>query len=445
MKTMLSHSLMRARERAGIGTHLLAALSAVPEDAIRAWESGRSEPTPVEADSVARVFGVRLKDIDAPGGWPLERLLFRSCETQAVATLADSGAFRTIGEFLRAIADLVELDPNYAARSPLRLPTFDRSSLPTSPWLAGESLAREARKACQLGATAPIPVMSALLEQLGVRVLYTTPSELDPAIDGVSTRIPSPAILVNLLEGPESWWRTRMTLAHELCHLLVDHSADPSADEAFVSASTASPAYALYEGHAAIEARANAFAACLLAPSEAVQALLSTGDPTSEDAVVTVAKHFGMGRTAAVNRIRDVFGFSAATRDRMRSRVPGKWTSDSTGDIARGVGIRGGVVRDITLRALAQGDIDPLRARELLGISLSEPLPAVPGVDPALLRPLRDPGDRARSVAQRHVTDVMNRADLVALPAQRTAHGWLVPLENESSCVRVSFDMNVEP
>ena len=49
-----------------------------------------------------------------------------------------------------------------------------------------------------------------------------TPEEMDPEIDAASTVTPEPAVLVNLVGGAEQWWRTRMTLAHELCHLLLD-------------------------------------------------------------------------------------------------------------------------------------------------------------------------------------------------------------------------------
>lgn len=432
---MLSDSLQRARTRAGVSAHFLALASDVPVNAILAWEAGRSEPTPQQADSIARVFGVRIKDLDKPGGWPLERLLFRSHQTQALETLANTGAWRTIGEFLRAVADLVEL-----VSTPCTLPTMHRPSLDSLSPVAGEALAREFRRTCGLGESEPIPSMNELLKALGVHVFYTTPSDFDSAIDGVSTRVPAPAILVNLVEGPQSW-RTRMTLAHELCHLLVDHTDDARSDEALVSPSNQSPAYSFYDGHAAVEQRANAFAACLLAPTQGVRDRLADRDPTSEDSVVSIASHFGLGRTTAINRIRDVFDLSATERERMRSRSPGKWDSDPVADVAEGTSVRGGVLRDATLDALARGAIDPLRAREILGVSLSEALPLVPGVDPSLLLPLREPGDRARRVAQQYVVDVLNRADLIALPARRDDDGWTVPLAGNAGSISVSFDM----
>jgi transcriptional regulator with XRE-family HTH domain len=75
---MLSASLRRARERSGISRELLSALSEVPTSRIEAWETGESEPTPTDADSAARAFGVRLRDLEGQGGWPLEGLLFRA-------------------------------------------------------------------------------------------------------------------------------------------------------------------------------------------------------------------------------------------------------------------------------------------------------------------------------------------------------------------------------
>jgi len=190
------------------------------------------------------VLGVRILDVDRPGGWPLERLLFRSRPTQALETLANTGAWRTIGEFLRAVVDLVELV--------------------STPW--------------------PL-----------------------------------------------------------------------------VSPSNQSPAYAFCDGHAAVEQRANAFAACLLVPTKAVRAMLVDRDPTSEDSVVLIASHFGLGRITAINRIRDVFDLSATERERMRTRTPGGWDSDPVADVAEAASVRGGVLRDATLDALARGAIDPRR------------------------------------------------------------------------------------
>lgn len=441
---MLSASLRRARERSGISRELLSALSEVPTSRIEAWETGESEPSPTDADSAARAFGVRLRDLEGQGGWPLERLLFRAHDKAGLLTLAETGSWPAIGEFLRAIADLADIERVLGVTEPPPLPVLASPGANQSPWEGAQALARSLRRALRLDASSPIPSMRLLVAELGVQLFFTTPDELDRNVDGASTRLPRPAILVNLIEGPGSWWRTRMTIAHELCHLLVDHT---EGSEAFVSAANpTATSHVLFDGYGDLERRANAFAACLLAPSEAVRQHLTRLDPTSEEAIASIASHFGLGRITAINRIRDVFDLSVSTRASMLARRERPWDSGPHDDFAEDVGIRAGVLRDRVLEALSLGRIDSVRARELLALPLTEPLPAAPGIDAALLAPLRPKGDRARRAAQRYLVESENRADLVAGAAQRVEGGWLVPVEGEGKerSIRVSFDMDVE-
>lgn len=435
---MLAEAIRALRARAGLSPEAFAQLTGIAPATVTAWEHGRAEPSASEADAVARAFGVRMRHLSLGGGWPLERLLFRAREAPGLISIAESGAWRAIGEFLRATSDLAELAPTTMPA----LPKIGTPRVAHAPWGA-DDMAQELRDRLGLDPIAPILSMRALVAGLGITVFFVTPDELDPNIDGASTLSPRPAILVNLLEGPACWWRTRMILAHELCHLLVDHDAADSS--ALVSASGSPARYRLFDGFDEIESRANAFAACLLAPDAGVRRAAAGSTPTSEAAIAGVATAFGLGRVAAINRLRDVFKLRKETRDSMMSRAGDTWSPEAHPDIVEHVGIRAGEIRSLTLEALAAHRIDALRARELLGLPLTEPIPEWPGLSEQDRQPLRSPDDQARRTAQRYLFEVERRPDLVVTEARRVDTGWIAKLEGSDRELHVSFDLDVVP
>lgn len=146
----------------------------------------------------------------------------------------------------------------------------------------------------------------AWLPRLGVRVVDVRLD--DSHIDGVAVLHPGrmPLIGVNLSGRFASKpWGRRMTLAHELCHLLYD--LDDDGRVGVVSNPWAPQA---------MERRANAFAAMLLMPRDAVGAVLprQARDWTSkalEDAMVTL----GVGKTTLVYHLYNFGMISSSERD----------------------------------------------------------------------------------------------------------------------------------
>jgi Zn-dependent peptidase ImmA (M78 family) len=134
-----------------------------------------------------------------------------------------------------------------------------------------------------------VDLETVLLPKLGVRVADISLN--DPRVDGVALTGPQvpPMIAVNRSgRFSRTPWGRRMTLAHELCHLLFDVG-----DRGMVG--VVSNPWA----HPLMERRANAFAAMLLMPPTALSALLPADpDQWSAEDLHGVMKTLGVGRTA---------------------------------------------------------------------------------------------------------------------------------------------------
>ena len=123
--------------------------------------------------------------------------------------------------------------------------------------------------------------------------------EMNATIDGMAAFSPgmAPLVGVNLTGRFSSTpWGRRMTLAHELCHLLYDLSEDHKVG--IVSSSWAPDL---------LEKRANAFAAMLMMPQEALKASLPPNPHqwTAEDLGDAMRK-LGVGRTALMNHLHNL-------------------------------------------------------------------------------------------------------------------------------------------
>jgi Zn-dependent peptidase ImmA (M78 family) len=135
------------------------------------------------------------------------------------------------------------------------------------PWEQGYDLADRVREAMPAWDSAAGGIDQ---EVSGLGITIDTIELTDPRIRGVSVAGPQhrPAILVNTShprnESPEG---TRFTLAHELCHLIVDRHVGRKL-------AVASGPWAPLE----IEQRANAFAAYFLMPPDQVQAVVANLD-----------------------------------------------------------------------------------------------------------------------------------------------------------------------
>jgi hypothetical protein len=145
-----------------------------------------------------------------------------------------------------------------------------------------------------------------LLPKLGIIIQEFTLE--DNEIDRLAIFVPgkSPLAGVNLTGKYSSTrWGRRMTLAHELCHLLYDLSDEDSVG--IVSIPWAPEL---------LEKRANAFAAMLLMPREALEVILPTNPRQwSPENLREAMKSLGVGRTALMNHLHNLGFISHSEKD----------------------------------------------------------------------------------------------------------------------------------
>ena len=419
--TALGDSIAKARRYAHLDARTFALLAEIDDDRVVGIESGEVSPSPEEAQRCARVFGVRVSDLarDLASSAPM-RVLLRSTFDEgrpALEALIESRAIHELGAFQQGVLDAAEL-----ATDTLALPEAFTHDDP-------EREARSLRLRLGLGLD-PIPSMRRLLESLGVWVFFTEPDQLDRAIDGASTNWPRPAILVNLIGGGECFWRTRMTLAHELAHLLFDMGAHRTLFSPHVPAkgrARGTGRWSLFEGFDDIEAHADAFAACFLAPREGVVACVGDLAPTSEEAITAVGARYGVGRTVSINRLQHTFRLSGEERTRMESRaVKTTWVATFDDSVSRGeVGLRAGVLPRLVAQALTEGRIGPVRAREILGRPLTAELD-LPGLDASLGVAPEAPELTARMRVTEALAERYPEVELAVNAMWREASGWRV-------------------
>jgi transcriptional regulator with XRE-family HTH domain/Zn-dependent peptidase ImmA (M78 family) len=391
-----ARKLRELREAARLTQRQMAELLDEVEGTIAALESTAAPLDSDLLDRCARAFGMtveRLLSDDATKAPAL--LLFRSLNSEVISELRARRAHFGLGDFLRSAWDLAELAalrvrkgaeastlPGEIDGTPQAVPDSD-----SELYRQAEALADQTRSRLELG-EAPVPSMLELLEtRLRVPILWSTPDEVDPNIDGASTREPMPAILVNLVGGRDCWWRTRMTLAHELCHLLFDALPDtqhrrmvifsPHPDPSRHGAGRSHRLYALPDTLERMERRANAFAAHFLAPGRVIRTLVSRSDATSEKAITLLCQHFGIGRLAAINQLTNVFVLSRHERARMSDRGGDDSLPPDHPDanIPRGRAPRCKTMHAWIDEALSRGWLSQVRARDYLGRSATEPLP----------------------------------------------------------------------
>lgn len=438
--TRLSDALRDARSGAQLSEALMSRMVGIDEPRLRKLESGTAEPLPEELQAYAQAFGVSMQQLAAgeAARAPLTHLFYRSVSEggpEALEELVDTGAHRVLGELMRTVRDINELETLLGLSNPPALPTPPKRALEIGdiPPFGADRLAEWLREELGLGLEPIASMREILTDRLGVRLLWVTPEELDPVIDGACTLSPRPAILVNLVEGPLCWWRTRMTLAHELCHLLCDREPGDGRFTIFSphGLREAKGRWRLFDGFDRIERRAGAFAACFLAPAAAVRRAVGQLDVTSEEAISAVGRGLGLGRTTAINRLQHVFGLSKQTRLAMEARSGSHWLVENHVDQGpERIGLRSGVVQDLALDAFARGLLDRVRVREYLRLPFTEALPEHDALTTEQRAPLRRIEDSARGAAQLYLQEELEgETGYVATTVSRIEGGFRVAVE----------------
>jgi hypothetical protein len=445
----------------GLDAEAFASLLDVDVADVREWDAGTRDAPSSLLVRCARALALTIDELlgGELGNAALPSLFLRATthDGRLDDVLELSGDLALFVETARTI-DRLQSGCGRTAPALPEPPAEPRWGVADPPYKANE-LAAWLRDSLKI-TTPNIPSMRAIYERLGITAVWARQEEMSPLVDGASLLSPRPIVLVHLVEGPSCWWRTRMTLAHELCHLLCDFPDDQrslalvsptrtgDAEAPLGTRAAGRRSWTLFKNFPWIEQRASAFASHFLVPDEALRAVLSGQDPVSEAAVTTVCGTFGVGRITAVSRIKHVFRLGEELRLHMLRRPHEEMHPEDHPDLppARH-GVWEGVLLDEVAAALSDKRIDRVEAHRVLGLALSERLPEHPLLSDPEREPLRSVDDDVRAIVYVRLARA-RRAALRPADVHRTDAGWRVSIVDASGNPvaeeLLSFDLDAE-
>jgi Zn-dependent peptidase ImmA (M78 family)/predicted transcriptional regulator len=312
----LAQRLREAREATSLTQEEVGRHLGISRPAVAQLESGNRAVSSLELDGLSHLYGRDIRDFLADEFRPEESVvaLFRATSAAEETVLV---AIRRCAVLAREIANLEE--SLGLRRSQLGVPSYTAAS-PKTRWQAieqGGRAAADERRRLGLG-DRPVGDVVGLLEDQGVR---TAMIDLPDDISGLTLMHPGLSLLV-VANRQHHLIRRRFSWIHEYAHVVLDRSLRGTLSR-------------LSDREALSEVRANSFAACFLLPEEGVRSFLAElgkGQPgrvrlevfdgdgvipaegRSEAGsqklqlhdVVLLADHFGVSRTAALYRLRNL-------------------------------------------------------------------------------------------------------------------------------------------
>ncbi|MGC8785342.1 MAG: helix-turn-helix domain-containing protein, partial [Armatimonadota bacterium] len=324
-----------ARKRAGLSLREVAARAGVSAQAISKYERGLDIPGSTVLIRLARELGVSLEWLLRPVQVSLSPARYRShhsCLRRRAMTQIEEQVREWLERYL-AIEDIL------GEGQAFHLPPIPRTIEHEEDV---ERVAEDLRRAWNLGDDA-IPHLISTLEAQGIRVgVMPAPDHFDALTLFANEEVP----VIVVKEGVPGD-RQRMSLAHELGHLLLE---TPSS-----------------WGHKAVESAVFRFAGALLAPRSAVRRELGESRTHLDVYELHLLKHrYGISMQAWIHRACDLGILSpASTRQLYRQFRLRGWHIQEPGDpYPPESTIR---LEQLVMRALTEGLITERRAEELLG------------------------------------------------------------------------------
>jgi Zn-dependent peptidase ImmA (M78 family)/transcriptional regulator with XRE-family HTH domain len=312
----LGRRLKDARDVASLTQDQVGAELGLSRSAIAQIELGNRAVSSIELDRLARLYGRDIREFFSEDFRPESALVaFRLAEA-----LADQGAADALRDCMSVSRELTNLERLVGANRDLASTVRYGIAAPRARYDAirqGASVAEQERRRLAVG-DAPIEDMNDLLQSQGVR---TGMIDLPDDVSGLTLLDPDigPFVAVN---RREHILRRTFSFAHEYAHVLLDLDAKGT-----ISRSS--------QNTEVIEVRANSFAANFLMPEGGVREFLSTlgkgsqgrlfaETPTGDESaigleargtssqevrlhdVVLLAHHFGVSRTVALYRLRNL-------------------------------------------------------------------------------------------------------------------------------------------
>ena len=375
-----ARTLREQREKLGLTIKQIAQISRVAEEVIRNAESPGSVVPIRQLRTLAQFLGLSDEKISVEPGAGADRDLAYRLRTMKSSDRAGGLSARSVlnlseaawitsqqldlEDFLgrkKKITSFSEVDSNY--------------SFPT--WQRGYDLARKTREILGIAPEAPIKSVRELIDELGIPLVQ---APMGPSFAGATVmNDKSRGIAVNTEGENKNVWIRRITMSHELGHLLWDPQEKlkrlhVDRYETIVNSNILNVDV--------IEARANAFAISFLAPPDAIREIIRTGDDAASS-VSEIMKRYGVGATAAkyhFSNISKQFGVSIDVSNISSADLPSPdqewraredWTVDFFPIQGVSVGRRGKFSGLIAL-ALRQGKISSDTAASWLGVAPEE-------------------------------------------------------------------------
>lgn len=283
-------NLIRLREDlVGLSLAGAAEASGLSKARLREIESGE-EASVFELDRIAEAYGV---DADALFDRPI-----RVQASDGISMLASMDEYRELTDWTRArivraanaARDLKTLR-QCLGRTASPLPSFGQLDPRDTPFQQGDALATAVRRFLGLGLEPINSMRDVVLRRLPeVGLLYARLGNQRLAGLGFADDRRGPAVVLNLQGRNENPAVRRFSLAHELCHLLVDwnHTEPLTSVSGFLGE----------DEHALVrEQRANAFAIRLLCPETVARQLSRYTDADAvHELCVRYGVHYGAAR-----------------------------------------------------------------------------------------------------------------------------------------------------
>lgn len=349
---MIADRIKQARRKAGLSLRKLSAAmdGKVTAQAIGKYERGEDIPSSGVLIALAKALGVSLRYLLDTDGIELSSVEFR---TKANTTSRDRAQVET--EILEWIERYLQIELILELDSSKWQCPFDEPRQ-LREVNAAENLAEEVRAKWELG-TDPIPNMTELLEEKGLKVLTVS---LPPRVSGLTclvgrgeTKPVLPAIVVNNQFPLE---RRRLTLAHEVAHHLIDTNSLSDKDE---------------------EKAANLFAGAFLMPREHLKREVGKHRNALGYKEVIELKHlYRVSGVALLMRLRQLDVIDQSTLTYAFQSIARGWRTKEPEELeteqVRGQRERARRFERLCYRALAEGLISLTKAVELLRLPVSD-------------------------------------------------------------------------
>ncbi len=341
---MFSERLKLARKRSGFSLRELSSRlgGMVSAQAIGKYERGEMMPSSSVAIALADALDVTTTYLLSPTVVSLESVEFRKLASTKVRerAMVEATVLDHVDRYLQ-VEDLLDITSSIWEApdgAPYHAETVEE----------GELTAARVRKAWNLGG-GPIPDMTALLEERGIKVLKL---DFPRAVDGLTClvhRTDETAVpVVVFCSIGKSIERQRFTLAHEFGHLVMDIPAGMPEEKI-----------------------CDRFASALLVPkNELVREVGFRRLDFGFGELVEIKKMFGVSAAALVIRMRDLGIIGEATVTRIFRGIGRSWRTQEPCPLAQPESPKR--FRRLCLRALAEDVISESKAAELLGLRVSE-------------------------------------------------------------------------